>query len=315
MSRNSLGRARSVLSLLVLAGASMVAVTLSPAASAATVANPWVVSVGDSYISGEAGRWAGNANNSAETDALGPTAYDDAGSSEAIPGCHRSKSAEIYIGAAQGENLACSGAASATQPYSSGSDFKPGLDFYNDGAGHIGQALALQQFAAGHNVTAVAVSIGGNDFNFASIVQSCVEDFLTSPTWWKNYCNDDSSVKSRFHVQLRGSSDGQDQAGLAEHSHRDERRRLHSLELFGDRPDLSVSPARRFGNPLLRERLHAADHRWLRLLEQRRELGQRHRAADDQQRGSDRVDAERSDRSEDHGRIEPLRRPPVVREH
>ena len=198
MSRNSRGRARSLLTLLALMGASVVAVALAPVAGAASAANPWVVSVGDSYISGEAGRWAGNANNSAETDALGPTAYDDAGSSEAIPGCHRSKSAEIYIGAAQGENLACSGAASATQPYSSGSDFKPGLDFYNDGAGHIGQALALQQFASGHNVTAVAVSIGGNDFNFASIVQSCVEDFLTSPTWWKNYCNDDSSVKADF---------------------------------------------------------------------------------------------------------------------
>lgn len=44
----------------------------------------------------------------------------------------------------------------------------------------------------------MAVSIGGNDFNFASIVQSCVEDFLTSPTWFKNYCDDDSSVTANF---------------------------------------------------------------------------------------------------------------------
>ena len=29
-------------------------------------------------------------------------------------------------------------------------------------------------------------------------MQSCVEDFLTSPTWWKNYCNDDSSVTANF---------------------------------------------------------------------------------------------------------------------
>ncbi len=194
MSSHQISRGRGVLAVLALAAGSLVA-AVQPASATTT---SWVVSVGDSYISGEAGRWAGNANNSSETDALGPTAYDDAGTSEAIPGCHRSKSAEIYIGTAQGENLACSGAASATQPYSAGSDFKPGLDFYNDGAGHIGQALALQQFAAAHHVTAVAVSIGGNDFNFASIVQSCVEDFLTSPTWWKNYCNDDSSVKADF---------------------------------------------------------------------------------------------------------------------
>ena len=40
--------------------------------------SPWVVSVGDSYISGEAGRWAGNTNeSSSKIDALGSTAYYD----------------------------------------------------------------------------------------------------------------------------------------------------------------------------------------------------------------------------------------------
>ena len=56
----------------------------------------------------------------------------------------------------------------------------------------------LQSFAATHNVKMVVVSIGGNDFNFASIVQQCVTDFLASPTWLKDYCNDDSSVKANF---------------------------------------------------------------------------------------------------------------------
>lgn len=158
----------------------------------------WAVSLGDSYISGEAGRWAGNSSDSTQTDALGPTAYYDTSSGESIPGCHRSKSAEIGFGTISGANLACSGATTATQPYSSGNDFKPGLDFYNDGAGHIGQALALQNFAATHRVSMVVVSIGGNDFNFGTIVQDCVEDFLSSPTWYKNYCNDDSTVTSNF---------------------------------------------------------------------------------------------------------------------
>lgn len=176
----------------------------SPAATATTsphivpAASDWAVSLGDSYISGEAGRWAGNSDDSSQTDALGSTAYYDAGSGEAIPGCHRSKSAEISFGTIQSANLACSGAKSATSGYSSGNDFKPGLDFYNDGAGHVGQALALQTFAATHKVKMVAISIGGNDFNFASIIQSCVTDFLTSPTWFKNYCNDDSSVTANF---------------------------------------------------------------------------------------------------------------------
>ena len=118
--------------------------------------NAWAVSLGDSYISGEAGRWAGNSNSSSQTDALGSTAYYDAGTGESIVGCHRSKSAEIAFGTISSKNLACSGAKTATSPYASSNDFKPGLDFYNDGAGHIGQALALQNFAATNRVTMVA---------------------------------------------------------------------------------------------------------------------------------------------------------------
>jgi hypothetical protein len=159
---------------------------------------PWVAAVGDSYISGEAGRWAGNSNNSSSgIDALGSTAYYDNASNtaEQISGCHRSKSAEVYIGGGvNGINLACSGAKSATVD---GSDFKPGLDFYSSGAKQ-GQALALQGFAAAYNVKMVALSIGGNDFNFASVVQSCVQDWLLSPSWWRDYCNDDSSVTANF---------------------------------------------------------------------------------------------------------------------
>ncbi|MEV8373360.1 hypothetical protein AB0P21_11520 [Kribbella sp. NPDC056861] len=160
---------------------------------------PYVVTVGDSYISGEAGRWAGSSNNSeAPADALGAHAYHDnpAGTAETIAKCHRSKSAEAYIGGGVGGlNLACSGARTAT---SAGDDFKPGLDFYDNGAGKLGQAKLLQQFAAGHNVKQVVVSIGGNDFNFASVVQSCVTNFLVSPSWNPDYCRDDSSVVANF---------------------------------------------------------------------------------------------------------------------
>jgi hypothetical protein len=159
---------------------------------------PWVATVGDSYISGEAGRWAGNSNaGSGGIDALGSTAYYDNGSNsgEAIAGCHRSKSAEVFIGGGvNGVNLACSGAKTAT---ADGTDFKPGLDFYANGAKQ-GQALALQGFAASHNVKMIALSIGGNNFNFASVVQTCVSDWLLSPSWWKDYCNDDSSVTANF---------------------------------------------------------------------------------------------------------------------
>ncbi len=160
------------------------------------------VALGDSAISGEGGRWAGNTNGSSNNvDALGSTAYNDnaSNSAELIKGCHRSKAAEIHIGGGVASaNLACSGAKTSTTPFSSGSDFKPGIDFYNDGAGHIGQALALQQYAATHNVKLVVVLIGANNYHFADIVQTCLTDWLTSPSWWPNYCNDDSSMKANF---------------------------------------------------------------------------------------------------------------------
>lgn len=160
---------------------------------------PYVVTLGDSYISGEAGRWAGSSNNSeAPADALGADAYYDNASdtAEQIPKCHRSESAEAYIGGGvAGLNLACSGARTTT---SAGDDFKPGIDFYDNGAGKLGQAKMLQQFATSHNVKQVVVSIGGNDFNFAAIVTQCVQDFLLSPSWFPDYCRDDSSVVNNF---------------------------------------------------------------------------------------------------------------------
>lgn len=173
----------------------------SPAAAdGAGVGTPWVVTLGDSYISGEAGRWAGNSNASeSRHDAGGADAYWDnaANTGEQIERCHRSESAEAHLGGTVNSlNLACSGAKTAT--YWDDDIFKPGIDFYNDGAGHKGQARMLQEAATTRNVKMIALSIGGNDFNFASVVQSCVVNFLTSPSWWKNYCYDDSSVKANF---------------------------------------------------------------------------------------------------------------------
>ena len=160
---------------------------------------PTVVSLGDSFISGEAGRWAGNTDeSSSKTDALGSTAYYDnsTDTAELIKGCHRSKSAEVYIGGGvNGENLACSGA--KTTSFTTEGLFKPGIDFYNSG-GNEGQALMLQHFAADHNVKLVALSIGGNNFNFAGIVTTCVEDFLESTIFYDFYCSEESSVTKNF---------------------------------------------------------------------------------------------------------------------
>lgn len=183
---------RSLLATVAVAAGGLVA---APTAQAA--GDPWVVSLGDSYISGEAGRWAGASNRSSTpADALGAGAYLDAGSAESIPGCHRASSAQIHLGPGyRSLNLACSGATTGTR---TGSKFKPGLDFYDDGAGKVGQALALQREARGRDVELVTVSIGGNDFGFADVVTSCVLDFLGSSSLLPNYCFDDRSVKANF---------------------------------------------------------------------------------------------------------------------
>jgi hypothetical protein len=185
----------------LLAGLVLTATPASAAPLAADgpgVGTPWVVTLGDSYISGEAGRWAGSSNaDHRRADALGSHAYHDdpSGTREVIARCHRASSAEAHIGGGvNGLNLACSGATTAT---STGKYFKPGIDFHDSSAGK-GQALMLQEAAATRNVRMVVVSIGGNDFEFASVVQSCVVNFLTSPSWWKNYCHDDSSVAKNF---------------------------------------------------------------------------------------------------------------------
>ena len=152
---------RAVRAILVVCG---VVLGLAPPALAdgPGVGTPTVVTLGDSAISGEAGRWAGNTNNSpSNVDALGSTAYWDTPTGEEIRGCHRSHAAQAYIGGGvTGLNLACSGARTSTTGTGSGQDFKPGIDFYLDASGRKGQALMLREEAAKRNVKAVVVMIG-----------------------------------------------------------------------------------------------------------------------------------------------------------
>lgn len=159
----------------------------------------WVVSLGDSFISGEGGRWAGNAdvlpNARAETD-TGERSYFDDEDGETIAGCHRSNAALIHIGTVRSMNLACSGAITSTQILSDtypwlDDMWKPGIDFedwsdsdylpigYDSPA--VGQAQLLKDFARGKNVKMVMLSIGGNNFGFGSIVSACVTAYISDP--------------------------------------------------------------------------------------------------------------------------------------
>ncbi|SFY49833.1 hypothetical protein STEPF1_03073 [Streptomyces sp. F-1] len=142
-----------------------------------------MVSLGDSFISGEAGRWAGNSNSNsnavghAHTDRafdaatytsdphrVYGTSYDDR--------CNRSDSAEVDSAPVQNRrlNLACSGATSTAilLPEHGGSPFKT----------EPSQAKQLQDAVTGHAVRAVVVSVGGNDLGFESVITSCAKSFL-----------------------------------------------------------------------------------------------------------------------------------------
>jgi hypothetical protein len=162
---------------------------------------PWVVTLGDSYVSGEAGRWAGNTNlDSRRADALGPTAYFDnaAATAEQVKGCHRSRSQEGAIGGAvRSVSFACSGSRTSTYRTLTG-HFKPGVDFADEGPGRQGQARLLRTFARSHDVKMVVVGIGGNDFDFVTVISSCVGDFLASTAAHPNYCHDDPWVRASF---------------------------------------------------------------------------------------------------------------------
>ena len=159
----------------------------------------YVVTVGDSYISGEGARWAGNTvGNAHGVDALGPDAYDDQGGRESQPGCHRAELSIATLGLPNlgAKNLACSGA--ATRSELAGSRFTPGLDFYRDSRGNRGQALLLERFAGSHDVSHVVVSVGGNDFGFGSLIARCAGGFIGFGPAGRTACSDDARIRSVF---------------------------------------------------------------------------------------------------------------------
>ncbi|MER5931075.1 GDSL-type esterase/lipase family protein [Streptomyces sp. NPDC002054] len=149
-----------------------------------------VVALGDSYISGEAGRWKGNSltnsgsRNGTDRAWVSGSSYDPSKvyGSTAANGCHRSDSAEVKSAgpiAAVAVNLACSGAVTDNVFRAS-----------NGGVAYKGEAPQADQLAAvaaSHDVKLITLSIGGNDLGFAQIIEDCAYDFVL----WNSYCHDD----------------------------------------------------------------------------------------------------------------------------
>ncbi len=155
-----------------------------------------IVSLGDSFISGEAGRWNGNSDSSLRsrrnTDRAfrtrwwGGWYYDKEAVYPATVGngCHRSDVAPIRsntIPVVNKINLACSGAATADIISRT---FK----------GEAPQAAQLVPVAQANDVEMIVLSIGGNDLGFADIIVACTLQFSTSGSANPNLCQNDQQA-------------------------------------------------------------------------------------------------------------------------
>ncbi len=203
-------RRRGVVALIAMTFAGLLG--LAPPAAAQEDGRPTAaVSMGDSYISGEAGRWEGNSSRDTGdrrgTDRAAyrwgwfwrydqTRVYGDSAS-----GCHRSDVAEIDsagLAVDAAINLACSGADTADI-----------VRAVNGGTSHRGEAPQADQLAAvaaAYDVELIVLSVGGNDLGFADIILDCVLDYTTSPSWWQNRCNPEqqANVDARMAGAMAG---------------------------------------------------------------------------------------------------------------
>ena len=162
---------------------SCVALGASPALAAGPTAS---VALGDSFVSGQAGRWQGNSNNllgsrDGTDRACTPVALGcryDVGrvylGATAPPGCARSDVAEILSAAIAVQrkiNLACSGATTSAI-FRASSGGRPHKDATT-------QADQLARVARENTVKLIVLSVGGNDIGFADVVTACVLAYAT----------------------------------------------------------------------------------------------------------------------------------------
>jgi GDSL-like Lipase/Acylhydrolase family len=172
-----------------------------PAAAQAGSGPPAIVSLGDSFISGEGGRWLGNGSeplgtrSGTDRTAFGcdgwDCEYDPArvyGSSEES-GCHRSDVAPIRsapVAVEEKVNLACSGARIANVwPASAG------------GQRYLGEPPQTDQLTAiarRDDVRMIVLTVGANDVGFGELVAGCALDWARSPEDDPALCRGDAQA-------------------------------------------------------------------------------------------------------------------------
>ncbi|MFI6431273.1 hypothetical protein [Rhodococcus oryzae] len=204
--KSAAGRsARSLLAALLAVPLAAAGLSVFAAPAAAVPAGPTAsVSMGDSYMSGEAGRWKGNSLTTSGSRDGTDRAWTGSGydptrvyGSTSANGCDRSDSAEVNSAASVAQtriNLACSGAVTANifRAANGGQAFK----------GEAPQADQLAAVAAANKVKLITLSIGGNDLGFADVISTCVQDYLV----WYSYCNDDqqAAVDGKMNAAMDG---------------------------------------------------------------------------------------------------------------
>jgi lysophospholipase L1-like esterase len=151
-----------------------------------------VVSLGDSFIAGNGGRWLGNSStlsggrngtdrawngSSHDGHVVYGTSYDNS--------CYRSDVAEIQsvdLPVDRKINLACS--ATKTENLLSG---KAGGEGFK---GEPPQGDQLADIARSTRVKMIAVSIGGNDLGFGWIIAKCMSAYMATPASHQINCRD-----------------------------------------------------------------------------------------------------------------------------
>jgi GDSL-like Lipase/Acylhydrolase family len=186
--------ARTFASLLALALAECLALPSEAAAGPGSRATA-IVSMGDSFISGEGGRWMGNGIDPFGTRSGTDRAAFDCGwagcrydphlvyGASEDDGCHRSdvapiRSAPIKVG--EKANLACSGAKTL--------DLWPGAAGGESLRGERPQADQLGAIARRDDVRLIVVTVGANDIGFGELVVECALDWARSDLRSQVHC-------------------------------------------------------------------------------------------------------------------------------
>ena len=181
-----------VLALLVIAAGLVFSSGASGSPGSGTTA---IVALGDSFISGEGGRWMGNGTEAFGTRSGTDRAAFDCGwagcrydphlvyGASEDSGCHRSdvapiRSAPVPVGVAV--NLACSGARTP--------DLWPSSDGGESLRGEPPQADRLAGVARRDDVRLIVVTAGANDVGFGELVVKCALDWARSDPADPVYC-------------------------------------------------------------------------------------------------------------------------------